>query len=764
MALGATAATAATAAEAAVPSSSRPSQLLRPPREAFDESLLVRPLDASGSLLVFLNLSVSVAGRDWRHLELFPRAAAELVLASEAREAHLSLTSGRWLQEEWGVPPEPAPLGSALWAWLPAPSAADSFRHLASSLGALLCTSIGRLGGLASGGLASDGDGRRRALAGDVTAKTSAAGGGSSSGGSGGRSGSGSGSGSGGGDGRSRAYEMDDGIAGAALRSRMTRTERVLWHLHPESHPRALLRERRARRASAGASAGEAGEAPLGEVPLRLLHAADVREGACTENLEAWLALSPCAGSAGLGALLHRRSALSHEVVRSSRHTSLRLRLISECVTDEGGDHRRGGSSGCASRLRLGLSFTAVLPADAAQRALPALSAHDAYVSSTRDAENGGVGGGGSARAGGDGGSSAPESGGRPGLHACPVARSSTLHLELPTWGEGSSRPEVQPTPDGDDPRKGATATATANGMMARFAWALPHAPEAGLRVTWRYPSEGGGTATPAAPRWRDALASSLTVSRSVVAPNDREGTLVLHLEARDSRVAHRVRLTDVLPGWLPPYWHSLRAWRNGSLVAGDGAPAPIEALLDDLTILPAEGEGEWPAGWRRGASGTSPPLYPPLGMASGAASATSRDTHLAGTHLLAFAVTVPPRTRLEVALDFAKPVRHVDLMPADASRGLDVGPAVAWVVRYDGDNDGKSDGGTAAAEEDEGEACNVPRAARRFTLYTEAAIVPVPIVDASMPFNVVAISSTLVALFVGSMFNTLVAKPANVY
>ena len=258
MALGATAATAATAAEAAVPSSSRPSQLLRPPREAFDESLLVRPLDASGSLLVFLNLSVSVAGRDWRHLELFPRAAAELVLASEAREAHLSLTSGRWLQEEWGVPPEPAPLGSALWAWLPAPSAADSFRHLASSLGALLCTSIGRLGGLASGGLASDGDGRRRALAGDVTAKTSAAGGGSSSGGSGGRSGSGSGSGGGGGDGRSRAYEMDDGIAGAALRSRMTRTERVLWHLHPESHPRARCCE----------SGGRAGRL-LGGPPVR---------------------------------------------------------------------------------------------------------------------------------------------------------------------------------------------------------------------------------------------------------------------------------------------------------------------------------------------------------------------------------------------------------------------------------------------------------------------------------------------------------------
>ena len=200
---------------------------------------------------------------------------------------------------------------------------------------------------------------------------------------------------------------------------------------------------------------------------------------------------SPCAGSAGLGALLHRRSALSHEVVRSSRHTSLRLRLISECVTDEGGDHRRGGSSGCASRLRLGLSFTAVLPADAAQRALPALSAHDAYVSSTRDAENGGVGGGGSARAGGDGGSSAPESGGRPGLHGVPCGPVEHAASRAAHVGRGQLiRPEVQPTPDGDDPRKGATATATANGMMARFAWALPHAPEAGLRVTWRYPSE----------------------------------------------------------------------------------------------------------------------------------------------------------------------------------------------------------------------------------------------------------------------------------
>ena len=82
--------------------------------EWFDEALTLRPL-AFGGLVVHLNLTVGVDGRDWRHLELFPRAAAELALSTGALEVEAQLSVGRWLGGEWGVPPEPAPAGAAVW-------------------------------------------------------------------------------------------------------------------------------------------------------------------------------------------------------------------------------------------------------------------------------------------------------------------------------------------------------------------------------------------------------------------------------------------------------------------------------------------------------------------------------------------------------------------------------------------------------------------------------------------------------------------------
>ena len=115
-------------------------------REFFEESLRLQPL-ANGALLSFANFSVAIDGRDWRHLDLFPRSVVELVLASDAREFHLSLSSGRWLDDEWGGAPEPAPAGLNLWAWLPDAGAADGWRALTRGLGSLLCAAIGRLGG-----------------------------------------------------------------------------------------------------------------------------------------------------------------------------------------------------------------------------------------------------------------------------------------------------------------------------------------------------------------------------------------------------------------------------------------------------------------------------------------------------------------------------------------------------------------------------------------------------------------------------------------
>ena len=44
--------------------------------------------------------------------------------------------------------------------------------------------------------------------------------------------------------------------------------------------------------------------------------------------------------------------------------------------------------------------------------------------------------------------------------------------------------------------------------------------------------------------------------------------------------------------------------------------------------------------------------------------------------------------------------------------------------------------------------------------LYAEGGVMPIPLADRSMPYNVVMLTSTVVALFVGSMHNLLARPP----
>ena len=105
------------------------------------EALVLRPLPR-GELLLHLNLSVSTASLDLRHLDLFPRAMAELVLGTGVAEAHLSLARGRWLDSRWGAHPEPAPTGAAVWAWLPASTHQSGWGGLRRALGAVVCAGL----------------------------------------------------------------------------------------------------------------------------------------------------------------------------------------------------------------------------------------------------------------------------------------------------------------------------------------------------------------------------------------------------------------------------------------------------------------------------------------------------------------------------------------------------------------------------------------------------------------------------------------------
>jgi phosphatidylinositol glycan class T len=87
----------------------------------------------------------------------------------------------------------------------------------------------------------------------------------------------------------------------------------------------------------------------------------------------------------------------------------------------------------------------------------------------------------------------------------------------------------------------------------------------------------------------------------------------------------------------------------------------------------------------------------------------------------------------MTLSVELRKAPVHVDLMPPDASRGVDVPPAV---LRY------STDGWRASK-----------------IAFSNAAVVPTPIGDLSMSYNVISLTSTLLALFVSGMFSMLVQQ-----
>ncbi|CAG8462227.1 12559_t:CDS:10 [Ambispora leptoticha] len=99
--------------------------------------------------------------------------------------------------------------------------------------------------------------------------------------------------------------------------------------------------------------------------------------------------------------------------------------------------------------------------------------------------------------------------------------------------------------------------------------------------------------------------------------------------------------------------------------------------------------------------------------------------------------------TTLSILFDkvFLKYTEH----PPDANRGFDVGSAVITVVSNKKDND---DG---EKTEEYGFKIESP-----IRIYTETLLVSLPTPDFSMPYNVITLTCTVLALFFGSMFNLL--------
>ena len=111
------------------------------------------------------------------------------------------------------------------------------------------------------------------------------------------------------------------------------------------------------------------------------------------------------------------------------------------------------------------------------------------------------------------------------------------------------------------------------------------------------------------------------------------------------------------------------------------------------------------------------------------------------GTHL-ELLIEVPAQSTVELSYDFEKAILRYTEYPPDANRGFDVPAAVIRVL--------PSQNSSSQEKESLGQGSY---------LRTTSLLLPLPTPDFSMPYNVIILTSTVIALGFGSVFNLLVRR-----
>ncbi|KAH6334994.1 hypothetical protein HBI37_151190 [Parastagonospora nodorum] len=104
------------------------------------------------------------------------------------------------------------------------------------------------------------------------------------------------------------------------------------------------------------------------------------------------------------------------------------------------------------------------------------------------------------------------------------------------------------------------------------------------------------------------------------------------------------------------------------------------------------------------------------------------------GTHL-ELRMLIPPNSTLTLTYDFEKAILRYTEYPPDANRGFDAAPAIIRVL-----SPNKGDG-------------------KGVYIRTTSLLLPLPTPDFSMPYNVIILTSTVMALGFGNIFNLLVRR-----
>jgi hypothetical protein len=299
------------------------------------------------------------------------------------------------------------------------------------------------------------------------------------------------------------------------------------------------------------------------------------------------------------------------------------------------------------------------------------------------------------------------------------------------TWPAGGGAAAALAAAFGAAPAPPACPAAARAGVYLRGGGAAAGCAPASA-AGWAACAADGGATPPASPACSGAAAEAgwalRAASRLVPASPT---TSLLRVQARVEHGAGGSRaepallhVLQILPWELTPLWRSLRLSLDGARVS---LAAPPAGALAWHAVRPAAPRGR--------AGHFEALLRLPAGANASAA-------------------------LLELQLDRRPLLAVADYHP-DASRGADLPPALL-ALAPPGAGGGGFDSGAASAAAPLLARLACGGAAPRFARGAPAAA-PLPIPDASMPFNVASFSSTAVALFLGVALRALLASPAEV-
>ena len=119
----------------------------------------------------------------------------------------------------------------------------------------------------------------------------------------------------------------------------------------------------------------------------------------------------------------------------------------------------------------------------------------------------------------------------------------------------------------------------------------------------------------------------------------------------------------------------------------------------------------------------------------------------------LHLSLSLPPRSSVQLKIPFTKLMLKYTEHRPDAERGVEIPSGTLTLLDLLGEGAGVTD------EADETNAPVNPRRSGRNRIYTTRLLLDVPTPDFSMPYNVIIMSSTVMAIFFGLMQGTLTRR-----